>query len=160
LRAKIASVSEAATMIFSGGIDRSFVAEVACAQQVAIFNLQRHLENIQRETTLDGIILCDRGCLDELAYWPHSEDDFFKIMNTSLNFELNRYDAVIFLKPLRSQVKKSKVITRSEMNQPKKQLFLIKDYSRYGPNIPISTWSLAQNLLLKRFCLALQPLKM
>lgn len=96
LQGKIASVPEAATMIFSGGIDRSFAEEVICAQQIAIFNLQRHLEDIQRKTNPDCLILCDRGCLDGLAYWPRSEEDFFNTMNTSLNYELSRYDAVIF----------------------------------------------------------------
>ncbi|MFT6927202.1 MAG: putative ATPase [Psychromonas sp.] len=96
LQGKIASVPEAATMIFSGGIERSMLAEVTCAQQIAIFNLQRHLEDIQRKTNPDCLILCDRGCLDGLAYWPRSEEDFFKTMNTSLSYELSRYDAVIF----------------------------------------------------------------
>ena len=96
LKGKIASVPEAATMIFSGGIDRTNDDKVACAQQIAIFNLQRNLENIQRRRYPDRLILCDRGCLDGLAYWPGSDDDFFKTMNTSLDEELNRYDAVIF----------------------------------------------------------------
>lgn len=96
LKEKIASVPEAATMIFSGGIERSNDAAVTCAQQIAIFNLQRNLEDVQRKMNPDSLILCDRGCLDGLAYWPGSDDDFFTTMNTSLNAELNRYDAVIF----------------------------------------------------------------
>ncbi len=96
LKGKIASVPEAATMIFSGGIDRTRDNKAICAQQIAIFNLQRHLEDIQRKMYPDCLILCDRGCLDGLAYWPGSEEEFFKTMNTSLNDELNRYDAVIF----------------------------------------------------------------
>lgn len=96
LSGKIASVPEAATMIFGGGIERSGQAEVICAQQKAIFNLQRHLEDIQRILYPDCLILCDRGTLDGLAYWPDSEEDYFATMNTTLEEELARYDAVIF----------------------------------------------------------------
>lgn len=92
----IASVPEAATMIFSGGIERTTNANVLKAQQRAIFSLQKHLEDIQRATHPDCLILCDRGSLDGLAYWPDNEEDFFDQMNTSLEAELARYDAVIF----------------------------------------------------------------
>lgn len=96
LKGKIASVPEAATMIFSGGIERTANDKVTSAQQIAIFNLQRNLEDVQRQMYPDCLILCDRGCLDGLAYWPGSDADFFKTMNTSLDDELSRYDAVIF----------------------------------------------------------------
>ncbi|WP_286266515.1 AAA family ATPase [Thalassotalea atypica] len=93
---KIALVPESATMIFSGGIERTMDDDVLKAQQTAIFHLQKNLEDIQRATYQDCLILCDRGSLDGLAYWPGSNEDFFKTMNTSLDEELNRYDAVIF----------------------------------------------------------------
>lgn len=93
---KIASVPESATMIFSGGIERTTDNNVLKAQQTAIFNLQKHLENIQRAAYPDCLVLCDRGTLDGLAYWPESEEDFFQQMNTSLEEEFSRYDAVIF----------------------------------------------------------------
>ncbi len=96
LSGQIASVPEAATMIFGGGIERSPRNDVVCAQQKAIFNLQRHLEDIQRKLYPDCLILCDRGTLDGLAYWPECEADFFTTMNTTLEQELARYDAVIF----------------------------------------------------------------
>ncbi len=93
---KIAIVPESATMIFSGGIERAENDDVLRAQQTAIFNLQKNLEDIQRATYPDCVILCDRGSLDGLSYWPGSEEDFFKSMNSNLETELNRYDAVIF----------------------------------------------------------------
>jgi len=96
LKNKIASVPEAATMIFSSGIERSLDSNVICAQQIAIFNLQRNLEDVQRKMHPESLIICDRGCLDGLAYWPKSEEDFFETMHTSLREELERYDAVIF----------------------------------------------------------------
>ncbi|GAA5140308.1 AAA family ATPase [Thalassotalea piscium] len=93
---KIASVPESATMIFSGGIERSTNNSVLKAQQTAIFNLQKNLEDIQRAAYPECLILCDRGTLDGLAYWPDSEDNFFTQMNTTLEEEFSRYDAVIF----------------------------------------------------------------
>ncbi|MDG1750218.1 MAG: AAA family ATPase [Thalassotalea sp.] len=93
---KIASVPEAATMIFSGGIDRSTDIKVLKAQQTAIYHLQKHLEDIQRATYPDCIILCDRGSLDGLAYWPGTQEDYFQTMKTSIEDEFTRYDAVIF----------------------------------------------------------------
>lgn len=93
---KIATVPEAATMIFSGGIERSTNDQILKIQQIAIFNLQKHLEDIQRTTFQNSIILCDRGSLDGLAYWPENDENFFTSMNTSIEEELLRYDAVIF----------------------------------------------------------------
>jgi len=93
---KLAIVPESATMIFSGGIERANNNDVLKAQQTAIFNLQKNLEDIQRATYPDCVILCDRGTLDGLTYWPGSDNDFFSTMNTSLEEELARYDAVIF----------------------------------------------------------------
>jgi len=93
---KIASVPESATMIFSGGIERSDDSNVLKAQQSAIFYLQKHLEDIQRAMHPQCIILCDRGSLDGLAYWPDTEENFLKKMNTTIETELARYDAVIF----------------------------------------------------------------
>lgn len=93
---KIATVPESATMIFSGGIERSTNEKVLKSQQIAIFNLQKHLEDIQRETYPECVILCDRGTLDGLAYWPGTNEDFFQKMSTSLEQEFARYDAVIF----------------------------------------------------------------
>jgi len=42
------------------------------------------------------LLVCDRGTLDGLAYWPGSEEDFFKEVNSNFEDEIARYDAVIF----------------------------------------------------------------
>lgn len=93
---KVASVPESATMIFSGGIERSNNESVLMAQQKAIFDLQRNLEQTQVLMHPECTIICDRGTLDGLAYWPKSQQHFFQTMNTNLEDELARYDAVIF----------------------------------------------------------------
>jgi len=93
---QIASVPEAATMVFGGGIARTEHPLEITSQQITIFNLQKNLEDVQRTMHPDCLILCDRGSLDGLAYWPDSEESFFEKMNTSLEKEIERYDAVIF----------------------------------------------------------------
>jgi hypothetical protein len=43
-------------------------------------------------------ILCDRGTIDGLAYWPLSPERYFSDVASSLEAELARYDAVIHLR--------------------------------------------------------------
>ncbi len=59
--------------------------------------MQRNLEDLQSKRFPDRVLLCDRGTIDGAAYWP-SEDpnDFFKDLDTTLERELERYDAVLF----------------------------------------------------------------
>jgi hypothetical protein len=45
-----------------------------------------------------AIVLCDRGSLDGLAYWPDSEEAFWKEIGTTKKAELSRYAAVIHLR--------------------------------------------------------------
>jgi predicted ATPase len=96
LSGKIESVPEAATMLFSGGIERTDDLEVIKCQQSTIFNLQKNLEDIKRKMSPSSLVLCDRGTLDGLAYWPGSDEEFFVEMGSSFDDELTRYDAVIF----------------------------------------------------------------
>lgn len=93
---KVSVVSEAATLIFASGIERTNTAEVVKATQKAIFNLQKDMEAIVGAQHPDRLLICDRGTLDGLAYWPGSEEEFFQTMNTTYEEELARYDAVIF----------------------------------------------------------------
>jgi len=89
-------VPEAATMMFTGGFPRYPEAEAVRSAQLAIFHVQRNLEDIQSTRYPDRILLCDRGTIDGAAYWPEREGDFFKALDTTLEEELARYDGVIF----------------------------------------------------------------
>lgn len=93
---KICVVPEAASILFKGGLPRSDNFEVIKCTQKAIFDLQRSLEQIQATVCPDRVLICDRGTLDGVAYWPNGEDEFFSMMNTNIKDELERYDAVIF----------------------------------------------------------------
>lgn len=89
-------VPEAATMMFTGGFPRYPELDAIRSAQLAIYHVQRNLEDIQATRYPDRILLCDRGTIDGAAYWPERDGDFFEALGTSLEDELARYDGVIF----------------------------------------------------------------
>jgi predicted ATPase len=88
---------EAASVIFGGGFPREDDDACRRAAQRAIYYVQRELE-VTGDSHNPAIVLCDRGTLDGLAYWPGRPDDFWAALGTSLDGELRRYDAVIHLR--------------------------------------------------------------
>ena len=93
---KVVIVPEAATLLFSGGFPRYREAAAVCASQHAIFHVQKNLEDVQSAEFHDRILLCDRGTVDGAAYWPDPDTNFFSAMGTTLEEQLERYDAVIY----------------------------------------------------------------
>lgn len=88
---------EAAGVVFGGGFPREDDPVCRRAAQRAIFHVQRELE-ITGDSYHPAIVLCDRGTVDGLAYWPGSAEEFWSSLGTTLNGELGRYDAVIHLR--------------------------------------------------------------
>ena len=84
-------------MVFGGGFPREDDAACRRAAQRAIYYLQRELE-VVGDNPNPAVVLCDRGTLDGLAYWPGSTDEFWTSLHTTLPTELARYDAVIHLR--------------------------------------------------------------
>jgi len=87
---------ESAGIVFGGGFPRSTSLPVRRAAQRAIYFVQRELE----ATTLAldaAVVMCDRGTIDSLAYWPGPEDLWHSVGST-LADELERYHAVIHLR--------------------------------------------------------------
>jgi predicted ATPase len=93
---RVVIVPEAATILFQGGFPRSANASAARRAQTAIFHVQRNLEDVQCACYPDRVLLCDRGTVDGAAYWPGDPHDYFKAVETTLEAELRRYDAVIY----------------------------------------------------------------
>ena len=93
-------VKEAATLIFSGGFPRKDNSRphIEAAQRI-IFYATQQMEWLAENSSEAPLIVCDRGTVDAAVYWPAGVDDFFKHMNTSLEAELARYDAVLHLSP-------------------------------------------------------------
>lgn len=88
---------ESAGIIFGGGFPR--MSEPICkkASQRAIFHVQRELEVIG-DIDNAAVVLCDRGTVDGLAYWPGPPEDYWQSLNTTEADELARYDTVIHLR--------------------------------------------------------------
>lgn len=95
--AEIALVSEAASILYAGGFPRKKTFEGRICTQRAIYFTQRELESIAQQEPNNALVVCDRGSLDSIAYWPSDEDHFFKNIESSKSTELNRYDWVIHL---------------------------------------------------------------
>jgi predicted ATPase len=95
--AHVKVLSEAAGVVFGGGFPREDDPACRRAAQRAIFHVQRELE-AAGDSHSPAIVLCDRGTLDGLAYWPGSVDEFCSSVRTAVSEELARYDAVIHLR--------------------------------------------------------------
>lgn len=90
---------EAASILWKGGFPRKSTTPARRSAQRAIVRVQIELQRIAIEDTNSSLILCDRGTLDGLAYWPGDEDDYFAELGTTREKELARYAAVIQLRP-------------------------------------------------------------
>lgn len=94
----IALLPEAASILFKGGFWRRNTPSARKAAQKAIFHIQRQSEAIVSEDGFFSLGLCDRGTIDGLAYWPASEEEFWKSFHTTREQEFKRYAAVIHLR--------------------------------------------------------------
>jgi predicted ATPase len=88
---------EAASIVFGGGFPRGNDLLNQRAVQRAIFHMQRELETLG-DGGNPAMVLCDRGTIDGLAYWPGPCEEFWSSVGTTLEHELARYDAVIHLR--------------------------------------------------------------
>jgi predicted ATPase len=87
---------EAASVVFGGGFPRPRAGDGLKAAQRAIFYVQRELEAVAAAENV-AIILCDRGTVDGLAYWPGPEG-FWSAVGTTSGEQFARYDTVIHLR--------------------------------------------------------------
>lgn len=95
-RGKVKIVPESATILYQHGLMRESAPERKKLLQESIYKMQITLEDIYRSLHTKCLLVCDRGTIDGLAYWPSDEESFFKSINSSMEKELARYDAVIF----------------------------------------------------------------
>jgi predicted ATPase len=90
-------LNEAASILFSGGFQRGKTDAARAAAQRAIFHVQREQEEVAAAENGAAIVLCDRGTVDGLAYWP-GPGDFYAAMGTTRAREFERYHAVLHLR--------------------------------------------------------------
>jgi len=91
-------LKEAASIIFSGGFPRQSDADGQRSVQRAIFRVQIELERMVENQEETRLVLCDRGTVDGLAYWPDDAASFWRDLGTTLDDQLARYDSVIHLR--------------------------------------------------------------
>jgi predicted ATPase len=94
----VAVLPEAAGIVFGGGFPRGQSLAARGAAQIAIYHLQRQLEAMALAESGAAVILCDRGTLDGLAYWPGEPASFYEAVGTTQAEELARYATVIHLR--------------------------------------------------------------
>ena len=90
-------VPEAASILYRGGFPRKGTPVNREHAQRAICFVQRELENLLSFESKNPVIVCDRGSLDSIAYWPGDEANFFTSLETTRQKELARYQWVIHL---------------------------------------------------------------
>ncbi len=61
---------ESATAIFESGVRRDSKEDIVMSIQKMIFEYQHNIEQIYKLQFPKTMLLCDRGTLDGLAYWP------------------------------------------------------------------------------------------
>ena len=88
---------ESASILFGGGFLRSDAPAAKRAAQRAIYHVQHELEEAADADGTPAIVLCDRGTVDGIAYWPGPQD-LWSAVGTTQQAELARYDAVIHLR--------------------------------------------------------------
>jgi predicted ATPase len=89
---------EAATIVFGGGFPRGASDAARRGAQLAIFHVQDQLEQIALEEGRAEVVLCDRGVLDSLAYWPGDDASYFAATVTTRAETFARYDAVVHVR--------------------------------------------------------------
>jgi predicted ATPase len=94
----VAILPESASIVFGGGFPRRRTEPARRAAQRAIYHMQRELERMTDEERESPVVLCDRGTLDGVAYWPETAESFWRDLGTSREGELRRYAVVIHLR--------------------------------------------------------------
>jgi predicted ATPase len=92
-------VPEAATQVYAQMQTRWDLLDTSGRRDVQrrIYRLQVEQENRRAGEHPTKTLLLDRGTIDGAAYWPEGPDAYWRDLGTTLNTELARYDAVIWL---------------------------------------------------------------
>lgn len=89
---------EAASILWQGQFPRRTTLAARKAAQRTIAKLQLELQRMTLEEGHAALILCDRGTLDGLAYWPGEPEEYLAALGTTREQELARYSAVVHLR--------------------------------------------------------------
>ncbi|HEX5059980.1 MAG TPA: ATP-binding protein [Kofleriaceae bacterium] len=89
---------EAASILWRGQFPRRTSLAARQAAQRTIARVQLELQRMTLEEGHAAVILCDRGTLDGLAYWPGAPENYFAALGSTREQELARYQAVIHMR--------------------------------------------------------------
>ena len=89
---------EAASILWRGQFPRHATIPGRKAAQRAIVRIQLEMQRMTIEEGRAALIVCDRGTLDGLAYWPGTEGEYFEDIGSSKPRELARYATVIHMR--------------------------------------------------------------
>jgi predicted ATPase len=92
---------EAASIVFGGGFPRRPTDTGRKSSQRAIFSVQRELERLEIDDPISTarVVLCDRGTLDGIAYYPGPADEYLHERGTTHEAEIAKYARVEHLRP-------------------------------------------------------------
>ncbi len=92
-------VPEAATQVYDALQTRWDKLDLEGRRDVQrkIYRLQVDQEDRTAAANPNKILLLDRGTIDGAAYWPEGPEDYWRDVQSTLESELKRYDAVILL---------------------------------------------------------------
>lgn len=99
---RLVVLPESATIVFGGGFPRRATQAARRAAQRAIFHVQIELETMAVEEAEARVVLCDRGTVDGLAYWPEGTETFWGSVGTTHGAQLAHYASVIHLRTPRA----------------------------------------------------------
>ncbi len=92
---RLGVVQEAASMLFRAGLPRGTDQAHLLIQERVIYHMQTALEDLATLDKPGRALLCDRGTLDGLAYWPDTEAGYFAAIGSTMEKELARYEWVL-----------------------------------------------------------------
>ena len=97
--ARFVLVPEAATQVYDALQTRWDKLDVEGRRDVQrkIYRLQVDQEDRTLANNPGKILLLDRGTIDGAAYWPEGPEDYWRDVGSTLEIELKRYDAVIWM---------------------------------------------------------------
>ncbi len=90
---------EAASILWIGGFPRKESVSGRRAAQRAIVRLQLELQRQAIEEGQAALIICDRGTLDGLAYWPGAPREYYEELQLERERELERYSMILHMQP-------------------------------------------------------------
>ncbi len=93
----VAILPEVASILWKGGFPRTSTISGRRAAQRAITRVQIELQRMAIEEPATGLVVCDRGTIDGLAYWPGDPAEYYQDLGTTEAIELARYATVIHM---------------------------------------------------------------